>query len=135
MSHWIPLVRTPFHHRLIDSISQYPLQLGGLRQFMYIIYKCALSKGQQLFYIKWLQWGLNERLLGYWPSGLTPMSDYCMSETLSHDELHKLLVAILNSLSDTYMLEVYIHIHVPHAQSKENIIWVWMQHIGLFLLL
>lgn len=106
------------------------MQLGGLRQKMYIIYKCALSKGQQLFfYIKWLQWGLNERLLGYWPSGVTPISDYCMSETLSHDELHKLLVAILYSLSDTYMLEVYIHIH---AQSKENIIWVWMQHIGLF---
>lgn len=73
--------------------------------------------------------------MGYWPSGLTPISDYCMSETLGHDELRKLFVAILNSLSDTYMLEVYINIHVPHAQSKENIIWVWMQHIGLFLLL
>lgn len=75
---------------------------------------------------------MNERLLGYWPSGLTPISDYCMSETLSHDELRKLFVAILNSLSDTYMLEVYMNIHVLHAQSKENIIWVWMQHIGLF---
>lgn len=47
--------------------------------------------------------------MGYWPSGLTPISDYCMSETLSHDELRKLFVAILNSLSDTYMLEVYIY--------------------------